>query len=99
MALKSNRKAAEAEIARVLSRKNAAAAILATGNVQKRTPVDTGRLRSSIANDSDEGGFVVGTNVEYGVYQELGTRYQRAQPYLVPGLMNSISDLKRIYGE
>jgi HK97 gp10 family phage protein len=29
---------------------------------------------------------IVGTNCGYGVFQELGTRYMHAQPYLGPGL-------------
>ncbi len=49
-----------------------------------------GRLRSSITWEVvSEGGDLsakVGTNVEYAPYVELGTRYMRAQPYLVPAL-------------
>ena len=30
---------------------------------------------------------IVGTNVNYGVYVEFGTRYQRAQPFLRPAVM------------
>jgi phage gpG-like protein len=55
-----------------------------------RCAVDTGRLRSSITWEVvSEGGELsakVGTNVEYGPFVELGTRYMRAQPYLVPAL-------------
>jgi HK97 gp10 family phage protein len=50
------------------------------------TPVDTGRLRSSITHELGREGrrFVarVGTNVEYAGYVEFGTRRMRAQPYL-----------------
>lgn len=53
-------------------------------------PVDTGRLRSSITHDMerDSRGLVgfVGTNVEYGPYVELGTRFMRPQPFLRPAL-------------
>ena len=49
-----------------------------------------GRLRSSITWEVvREGGDLsakVGTNVEYAPFVELGTRYMRAQPYLVPAL-------------
>jgi HK97 gp10 family phage protein len=52
--------------------------------------VDTGRLRSSIqaTKGSDGNGpFVdIGTNVEYAIYVEFGTRYMVAQPYLRPAL-------------
>jgi HK97 gp10 family phage protein len=53
-------------------------------------PVDTGRLRSSITNQlaTDERGLLalIGTNVDYAIYQELGTRFMPAQPFLRPAL-------------
>jgi HK97 gp10 family phage protein len=53
-------------------------------------PVDTGRLRSSIMNQlaTDERGLLalIGTNVDYAIYQELGTRFMPAQPFLRPAL-------------
>lgn len=38
-------------------------------------PVDTGRLRNSIAHavNEEEQAAYIGTNVEYGPYQEMGT--------------------------
>lgn len=53
-------------------------------------PVDTGRLRSSIngrlARDSQGVVGIVGTNVHYAIFQEFGTRYMAAQPFLRPAL-------------
>jgi HK97 gp10 family phage protein len=53
-------------------------------------PVDTGRLRSSIqaSRGRDTTGVFadIGTNVEYAVFVEFGTRYMAAQPYLRPAL-------------
>lgn len=53
-------------------------------------PVDTGRLRSSITNEIGQDGeglvAVVGTNVEYAPYIELGTSRMDAQPFLLPAL-------------
>ena len=53
-------------------------------------PVDTGRLRASISHtvERDAKGPVafVGSNVNYAIYQELGTRYQPGTPYLRPAL-------------
>jgi HK97 gp10 family phage protein len=59
-------------------------------NIQRRAkercPVDTGRLRNSIAFELDEdrlsGG--VGTNVEYAPFVEHGTSRMAAQPFLFP---------------
>lgn len=98
MAFKSYRQKAEREIDKALRRKNEAAAIAVENEAKKLSPVDTGRLRSSLSHDSDESGCVVGTNVEYGAYQEFGTRYQSGTSYLRPGLLKAIPTLRRIYG-
>ena len=39
----------------------------------QNTPVNTGRLRQSIIVEEVEDGWIIGTNMEYGLYQELGT--------------------------
>lgn len=53
-------------------------------------PVDTGRLRSSISWRIDRVGGqavgVVGTNVNYAPFVELGTRRMSARPFLRPAL-------------
>lgn len=52
-------------------------------------PVDTGRLRNSIAHEPvGDNTESIGTDVEYAPYVELGTRYQSPQPYLRPGVEN-----------
>lgn len=55
---------------------------------KRMCPVDTGRLRSSIAEELRTDGRdlseIVGTDVEYAPYVELGTRRMRAQPFLRP---------------
>jgi len=52
--------------------------------------VITGRLRGSITwrlgEDSQSIYADVGSNVEYAIYVEMGTRYQAAKPYLRPAL-------------
>lgn len=96
--IRSNRRDAESEIIRLLRMKNAAAALAVEGEAKKLCAVDSGRLRASISHDSDETGAVVGTNVEYAPFVELGTIHQRPQPYLVPGLVNSKGILGQIYG-
>lgn len=58
-------------------------------------PVDTGRLRASITHavERDAVGLVgvVGTDVDYGVYVEIGTSRAGAQPYLRPALAAEVS--------
>ena len=57
------------------------------------SPVDTGRLRSSIQSVpgvEDAGPYVeIGTNVKYARFVEFGTRHARAQPFLRPALMEA----------
>lgn len=57
---------------------------------KRLSPVDTGRLRSSITHEmGHEGGDLVGrvgTNVDYSPHVELGTSRMRAQPFLRPAL-------------
>lgn len=62
------------------------AALQVQREAKRNCPVDTGRLRSSIAVRFYRGGYgaEVGTNVEYAMPVEYGTRHQRAQPFLGP---------------
>lgn len=57
---------------------------------KRRCPVDTGRLRASIRFmvTEDFAGIVgyVGSDVSYTIYQELGTEFMGAQPFLRPAL-------------
>jgi hypothetical protein len=47
----------------------------AASTAANQAPVDTGRLKNSISHAvvEDEKAVYIGTNVEYAVYQELGT--------------------------
>lgn len=47
--------------------------LVAEGYAKKATPVDTGNLRNSISHRVSENEVVIGTNVEYAAYVELGT--------------------------
>lgn len=74
------------EVARDLQRR----ALQVDRAAKQLCPVDTGRLRSSITNElgQDAEGLVavIGTNVEYAPYIELGTSKMAAQPFLLPAL-------------
>ena len=48
--------------------------ILLEGEVKKETPVDTGRLRSSVTHKVEPFRALVGTNVHYAPHVEFGTR-------------------------
>jgi len=52
---------------------------------KKLCPVDTGRLRNSITHQRyDENTEVVGSNVEYAPFVELGTHKMAARAFLRP---------------
>lgn len=74
------------EVARDLQRR----ALQVERAAKQLCPVDTGRLRSSITNEIGQDGeglvAVIGTNVEYAPYVELGTSKMAAQPFLLPAL-------------
>lgn len=65
-------------------------------------PVDTGRLRASIRYVLDEAAkaAVVGTDVTYAPYVELGTYRMAAQPHIFPAFeahwRGYVRDLKRL---
>lgn len=72
--------------------------LLAESYAKEYCPVDTGRLRNSISHavDEGEGAAVIGTNVEYAPYVELGTSRQKAQPYLEPAATNHTDEYRSI---
>lgn len=63
---------------------------------KEECPVDTGTLRDSISHAVDDNTTIIGTNVEYAPYVELGTSKMDAQPYLRPAVENHIKEYKEI---
>lgn len=61
------------------------AAAVCEAEAKQDCPVDTGNLRGSIHTEKGKLEDLVGTDVEYAVYVEFGTRKMRAQPYMQPG--------------
>lgn len=59
-------------------------------------PVDTGRLRNSISHAVEGDSVYIGTNVEYAVYVEKGTRKMQAYPYLKPAAQDHADEYKQI---
>lgn len=61
-------------------------------------PVDTGNLRNSITHSTEDEGHtvVIGTNVEYAPYVELGTSRTRAKPYLRPAIETHIPEYQTV---
>ena len=57
-------------------------------------PVDTGRLKNSLTHKvhAKEESVVIGTDVEYAPYVEMGTSRMSAQPYLRPAVSNHMDE-------
>jgi HK97 gp10 family phage protein len=84
--------------------------IQTAAQAKRLAPVDKGRLRQSIGWRTEKqaegslestpknGQGYVGTNVEYGVYQEFGTRKMDARPFLRPAgaIVNRPGKIKEI---
>lgn len=76
----------DAEGARIVRREVMRSTLNVQAAAKERAPVDTGRLRNSIATEFERDGLtgIVGTNVEYAPYQEFGTSVMPAHPFLFP---------------
>lgn len=57
---------------------------------KRNAPVDTGTLRRSITHELSRRGLAktvrIGTNIYYAIFQEIGTIFHPAHPYLRPAL-------------
>lgn len=78
--------------------KNALEAIGMTAETyaKENTPVDTGRLRNSIAHATDDDSAYIGSNVEYAPYVELGTVKQKAHHMLQKAATEHTDEYKKI---
>lgn len=76
-----------------------AAALLVTTRAKLKAPVDTGALRAAIAPKRvSESEAQVQSPMEYSVYQEFGTCYMPAQPYMRPALDESKAEIEKLVG-
>lgn len=68
-----------------------------------KAPVDTGFLRSSISVSYTDNGLtgIITANAPYSGFQEYGTRYHAAHPFMRPALEHErdafINDIKRYH--
>lgn len=94
--LKDNSSTILAKISRASSTTLTAIGIQAQMYATYLCPVDTGRLRGSIAYIVQDDTVHIGTNVEYAPYVEKGTRKMKAQPFLTPAITDHQSDWEEI---
>lgn len=73
---------------------------MAEGYAKGYAPVDTGNLRNSITHETTDNGHavVIGSNVQYAPYQELGApnAHVPAHPYLRPAIENHLSEYQEV---
>lgn len=88
-------KAIKAEIRENASRVVRKTALDILNDAQHLAPVDTGALKNSLAPGGPQNIFemkpgdlvaIVGTSVPYAGYQEYGTRFMPAHPFLLPAV-------------
>lgn len=99
--LESLLKKAPGKIISALRDASTKSAFLVEGRSKKLSPVDTGRLRSSIATSlsiADQGiTSIVATNVDYAIYVHEGTRRMAGRPFMKQAADQSESEIGRIY--
>lgn len=88
------------ELERAIARGLEKVGLVAEGYAKRLCPVDTGRLRNSITHAMEgRKAVVIGTNVEYGPYVELGTARKQqkdAQPFLRPAAKDHVDQYRNI---
>ena len=86
------------EIISALERAFTVIGLEASGYASALSPVDTGRLRSSLTFkvDGNSKGVTIGTNVEYAPYQEFGTSKMTASPFLRPAIENHLTEYENV---
>ena len=74
--------------------------MMAESYAKQACPVDTGNLRNSITNqyDPDEKLVMIGSNVSYAPFVELGVHkpHRNPQPYLRPAIENHKDEYKKV---
>ena len=68
-----------------------------TRNAQQLAPVDTGRLAGSINQSIEDGGMTSATRdgVDYGVYNDLGTRFMSGNGFMTSSYNLQAEKFKR----
>ena len=69
---------------------------------KQTAPFETGRLSGDIASDFSDLALLVarvGTSVKYAPFQEFGTRFMAAQPYLYPSFFSYENEIIKAIGK
>ena len=70
--------------------------LVAEGHAKKITPVDTGRLRNSIAHAVEDDAAYIGTSTSYAPFVELGARGRKPVHMLTRAATEHKAEYKQI---
>ena len=70
--------------------------LVAEGHAKKITPVDTGRLRNSIAHAVESDAAYIGTSTSYAPFVELGARGRKGVHMLQRAASEHTDEYKRL---
>ena len=99
MPIKNNTDGLMDEMDKRIKEKLLKSALIVERDAKKNCPRKTGRLVRSITHVIEGNKAVVGTNVEYAPYVELGTHKMAARPFLRNALHGNIRKIKRIWND
>ena len=73
--------------------------LTAEGHAKKETPVDTGRLRNSIAHAVESDAAYIGTSTSYAPFVELGARGRKGVHMLQRAATEHTDEYKKLMEE
>ena len=94
--MKDNTDEVLAALERAKKRGLEAIGLTAEGHAKKITPVDTGRLRNSMAHAVDDDAAYIGTNTSYAIFVETGARERSGVHMLQRAATEHTDEYKRI---
>lgn len=84
-------------LAGAMSRAIRKSAFLVERGGKTKSPVDTGRMRSSISASITSVRAVIQPNVDYAIFVHEGTRFMRARPFMKEGLREAEGEIERVF--
>ena len=96
MTFRSYRREVRAEMERAEQRALEKIGLYVDGEAVSRSPVVSGRLKSSWEHEVNEDRVTVGSNVEYAGFVEFGTSRQREQRILTGSVEDNVDNIRSI---
>jgi len=99
MAIKDNTRGVLNEVDRRISQSLVTAALMVERTAKQTVPVLTGALKRSITHKPEvpKREVLVGSNLTYAPFIELGTSKMSAKPYLRPALEQNMPAIRKLF--